>query len=389
MTPPVPQQPPNTHEPHSGLPLAVLRPIAPDTNLSECGRCGAVVPTFAAWGTNTHSQWHDTIENTPPTPIDQPTNATAWGQLVTQLTTAREAFERVTPTGALKDQLESQAARIYLLEQDNTRLRQQYAGLSQGETDRLRRLEAALIELGAPNHSTRDNPGGPMIVWATDTVVERDNLRRQLDAMRRERDHLGQQLTDLRDTAVTLPDDWRDQLATVLNDADRTGSDALLGLDQLIHSWEPTEVQATSKPDQNLEQPAEPLTLDQLSDLLTLVDVAVPASHLAEWTPAMRKYAESWAALLHVQASDNNVTAPTRPPWLDGGCRSTWRDGDVVCVVEGEHLLHRSSADETSHHFVWSSNVDDAAVAEMTPDQQRLSRSLDKLTGAPPRDPGR
>jgi hypothetical protein len=39
------------------------------------------------------------------------------------------------------------------------------AGLHRGEVERLRRVESALLELGAPGHSTEYDPGGPMIRW--------------------------------------------------------------------------------------------------------------------------------------------------------------------------------------------------------------------------------
>jgi hypothetical protein len=58
------------------LPMT-LRPLAGD-DLSECGRCGAVVPTAAAWGTGTHSRWHLAVEGA----VADPDTA---GDLLTEL----------------------------------------------------------------------------------------------------------------------------------------------------------------------------------------------------------------------------------------------------------------------------------------------------------------
>lgn len=50
-----------------------------------------------------------------------------------------------------------------------------HAGLSQGETDRLRRIEDALVAAGAPNRSEQGDPGGLVVAW----------IRRQADEMTR------------------------------------------------------------------------------------------------------------------------------------------------------------------------------------------------------------
>lgn len=63
---------------------------------------------------------------------------------------------------------------------DYGRLVERNRGLSQGETRRLRLVEQALTELGAPGHSTADDPGGPMIAWIRNTVASRDELEQEL-----------------------------------------------------------------------------------------------------------------------------------------------------------------------------------------------------------------
>lgn len=46
------------------------------------------------------------------------------------------------------------------------RLRNEQHGATPGEIHRLRRIESAMVDLGAPGGSNRDDPGGPMIAWA-------------------------------------------------------------------------------------------------------------------------------------------------------------------------------------------------------------------------------
>lgn len=56
----------------------------------------------------------------------------------------------------------------------NSRCKTEHAGLSKGETDRLRRVEQALIDVGAPNRSERGDPGGLQVAW----------IQRQAERMR-------------------------------------------------------------------------------------------------------------------------------------------------------------------------------------------------------------
>lgn len=125
-----------------------------------------------------------------PAPYPQPTvTVPSVTELLNCLDTARIAFEQATPTGHLRHQIEGYAARLHLAEQDLAQERRNHAGMSRGELDRLRRVEAALIELGAPNHSTRDDPGGPMIAWIRAQVAA-------LEEVKAERDELAQPDTE-------------------------------------------------------------------------------------------------------------------------------------------------------------------------------------------------
>lgn len=57
-----------------------------------------------------------------------------------------------------------------IVERDRERCAEQHAGVSPGEVNRLRRVESALVELGAPAASERDDPGGPMIAWVKNLI---------------------------------------------------------------------------------------------------------------------------------------------------------------------------------------------------------------------------
>lgn len=54
-------------------------------------------------------------------------------------------------------------------------------GIWPGELNRLRRIETALVELGAPNRSDPGDPGGLMIEWARELVAENKLLRDERD----------------------------------------------------------------------------------------------------------------------------------------------------------------------------------------------------------------
>jgi hypothetical protein len=164
-----------------------------------------------------------------PAPYPQPTvTVPSVTELLNSLDAARIAFEQATPTGHLRHQIEGYAARLHLAEQDLAQERRNHAGMSRGELDRLRRVEAALIELGAPNHSTRDDPAGPMITWIRAQVAALEEVKAEraeledfkadqaaaLAELIAERDKLTAELATLKAKAVVLPEDWRNQVAT-------------------------------------------------------------------------------------------------------------------------------------------------------------------------------
>ena len=71
----------------------------------------------------------------------------------------------------------------------------------------------------------------------------------------------------------------------------------------------------------NLAGGATPVDIDVLHDLLLLVSYDVPKDIIKQWVPEKRALVEEWAALTHLEASDNCVrivTVPNRPDCLDG-----------------------------------------------------------------------
>lgn len=244
MPTPTPQDPPTPTEPHSPF-----RVVPAQTNHNGPYDMWAVEHngiTLVRWNQlgqadqdakDRYRRWLAEGQPDPTPPLPSVT------ELLNSLDKARQAFENATPTGHLHHQIEGYAARLDLAEQDLARERRNKAGLSQGETDRLRRIEAALVELGAPNHGTRQDPSGPMITWIRAQVAA-------LDLVKAERDELRTMLTDAEaelaalkpNTEVAvLPDNWRDQIA----DPDHA-CDAVFLID-LIESWRGTKPAATEE----------------------------------------------------------------------------------------------------------------------------------------------
>jgi hypothetical protein len=135
-------------------------------NLSYCIRCGSLVLTREVV---LHTVWHKSIEDfaelaasqrSTPAPTATVPSVT---ELCGALDRARGAFEQATPTPDQRQQIEGYAARLYLAEKDLQHVRKHPP--NQGELNRLRRIEAALIELGAPDHSELGDPGGLVVAW--------------------------------------------------------------------------------------------------------------------------------------------------------------------------------------------------------------------------------
>lgn len=188
MPTPIPQDPPTPTRPHSPFHVipAQTNPHGP-YDMWAIEHNGT---TLARWNRldqahqDADDRYHRWLAEGQPDPTPPHPSVT---ELIYSLDAARQAFENATPTGTLQDQIEGYAARLHLTEQDLERKIRDKAGLSHGETDRLRKVEDALIELGAPNHSTRQDPAGPMITWIraqiaalADVKTERDELRTML-----------------------------------------------------------------------------------------------------------------------------------------------------------------------------------------------------------------
>ena len=65
-------------------------------------------------------------------------------------------------------------------------------------------------------------------------------------------------------------------------------------------------------------KPVIPPTLEEISDLLSLVMNTVPLATISSWTPAMRKQAVEWAVAEHIHASDHDdVVRKPMPSFLE------------------------------------------------------------------------
>jgi hypothetical protein len=241
MTTPTPQDPPNPTDPHSPPndtnphwtptnPHFYVTPASSGLGPQDMWAVQHKGITLARWDTLDHAEqdaadryqrWlsagqPDPTPPLPPALYPQPTvTVPSVTELLNSLDAARIAFEQATPTGHLRHQIEGYAARLHLAEQDLEQERRNHAGMSRGELDRLRKVEAALVDLGAPNHSTRDDPGGPMITWVRELVAERDKLTAELAALNSE--------------AAILPDNWRNQVEDHACD--------VVFLIELVESW--------------------------------------------------------------------------------------------------------------------------------------------------------
>lgn len=97
-------------------------------------------------------------------------------------------------------------------------------GFWPGEIYRLRRVEAALVELGAPDSSTKDDPGGPMIAWirqlherpSRDTFAavceQRDELERRRQECAEKHTPVFERPVTTVDMRLALPDGWETEL---------------------------------------------------------------------------------------------------------------------------------------------------------------------------------
>lgn len=95
-----------------------------------------------------------------------------------------------------------------------------------------------------------------------------------------------------------------------------------------------------------------PDPIEVLVDLLGLVDHAVPYSTVRAWTRKQRDEASDWAAAVHLEASDNDVTVPDRPAHLAGfeqmklfgmpvKVDERLKDGEAAFVGDDGEELHR------------------------------------------------
>ena len=352
--------------------------------LMTCIRCGSLVRgNGAGEAREAHERWHAAIENLTvtgtftvldpqgeippitawtPRPIERNSSDADASAHTEQL--ARDDGWRIalamalnvsinTPLETLIDMTNAQQSKVDYCNRE-------HAGLSRGETVRLRRIEQALIEAGAPDHSERDDPGGLVVEWIDQRRAElqrRDDLlaelRKQLGVLDKTLNKIQRdKITDLA-KALQIEDTivlhWRDLLRRVERlqasaTASATDTDLATKISNAIHdpgkfvertrtwdgyfrdwdyetvaAWGTRAVMSVLRQNQDTPEIHGPVTDQVLSDLLLLVNVTVTPEQLAAWTPEQREQAANWAGLVHLDASDNDVDVPERPAFLDGG----------------------------------------------------------------------
>lgn len=80
--------------------------------------------------------------------------------------------------------------------------------------------------------------------------------------------------------------------------------------------------------EQDGEEPYRPLSSQSLSDLLSLVGVVRTADTVSRWNETDRRAAEKWASMEHLAASDNDVTVPAKPSFLQDDDKYRGADRD-------------------------------------------------------------
>jgi hypothetical protein len=266
-------------------------------------------------------------------------------------------------------------------------------GVWRGEVERLRRIEQALIDVGAPNRSERGDPGGLTVAWIQrqaelmSELRAKDQAAKQAVKLLAERptqdayvlaleepercrsglvealgldqntgfyaalDVVREYVAERSSTVTTvdtgghrvtvhmdpaLPEDWQQQVATVIEQAEDAASEIVTR----IAYWLGVGKVHTCEAHCSLEHVEEgldntkPVTDQVLSDLLLLVNVTVTPEQLASWTREQREQAANWAGLVHLDASDNDVGVPERPAFLDRPrCVAHGNTGCVQCSL--------------------------------------------------------
>jgi hypothetical protein len=262
-------------------------------------------------------------------------------------------------------------------------------GVWRGEVERLRRIEDALVAVGAPNRSERGDPGGLTVAWIQrqaelmSELRAKDQAAKQAVKLLAERptqdayvlaleepercrsglvealgldqntgfyaalDVVREYVAERSSTVTTvdtgghrvtvhmdpaLPEDWQQQVATVIEQAEDAASEIVTR----IAYWLGVGKVHTCEAHCSLEHVEEgldntkPVTDQVLSDLLLLVNVTVTPEQLAAWTLDQREQAANWAGLVHLDASDNDVDVPERPAFLDGPAENTGTPGAPI-----------------------------------------------------------
>ena len=127
-----------------------------------------------------------------------------------------------------------------------------------------------------------------------------------------------------------------------------------------------------------------PADISVLVDMLALVSVYALPEEVEAWTVAQRNQAESWAAAVHLDASDNEVEVPPRPDFLptrelegDGIWPPTWPPRTP------EDAEAREQTDEEEPEPTGPDLLEQMALDGVCPGEEilRLRRIRDQITG--------
>jgi hypothetical protein len=250
-----------------------------------CTRCGGVVGEGLEHR-EVHERWHAAIENLTVTQTDQPAprvdesdrclhvaqaldrefrrqwnagrctvaDQTEWRSMAraamdvldnAEVEACRVALVTALEHPAEDTTFEQAVELVETLIYDRKYCRKHHADVSQGETNRLRRVEDALVKAGAPNRSERGDPGGLVVRWIERQVQRMNELREENKAAGRAIEALADRVPQgVYTEAVNRVTELEKQLAAVPKSVREMHQDLVeaLGLDQNTPFYEALDV---------------------------------------------------------------------------------------------------------------------------------------------------
>jgi hypothetical protein len=259
---------------------------------------------------------------------------------------------------------------VEFLQKDADRCKTEHAGLYPREVARLRRIEQALIDVGAPNRSERGDPGGLVVAWIREQVTAMRHLRKELDYVnkyvRPERDRLLAELKtthqilsgaeDASDSSYTVGDVQTlvERLPIPLHNAGGTDGPAEQRVTSVIN--------AVPKSVREMHQDlVEALGLDQNTGFYDALDevralIAKWSAHTCEAQCSLDHYEEGVEGPWR-QAQMDKAAAEVEQPAEAEVCPSLYLHNDtlVSCKATWEHDRHQDTP-TGSGDVVWFDN---------------------------------